>query len=146
MRPAEPRTSRERNRMRIYLAAIGALCALLIQQAVAGPVAPTLIPAPKAESRTPAVLPGPAAGRVLTSTDIGAWLDGFFPYALQRGDVAGAVVVVVKDGQLLFKKGYGYADFEKRKPVDPDRTLFRTGSVSKLFTWTAVMQQVEQGR
>jgi CubicO group peptidase (beta-lactamase class C family) len=56
------------------------------------------------------------------------------------------VVVVVKDGAILLEKGYGYADVAERKPVDPERTLFRAGSVSKLFTWTAVMQLVEQGK
>ncbi len=63
-----------------------------------------------------------------------------------RGDIAGAVVVVVKDGQILSQKGYGFSDVEKRKPVSPETTLFRPGSVSKLFTWTAVMQLVEQGK
>ncbi|HEU4498204.1 MAG TPA: serine hydrolase domain-containing protein, partial [Sphingomicrobium sp.] len=65
---------------------------------------------------------------------------------IARGDIAGAVVVVVKDGQVLTQKGYGFSDVEKRKPVSPDTTLFRPGSVSKLFTWTAVMQLVEQGK
>src|SRR6185436_6415293 len=73
-------------------------------------------------------------------------LDGFIPYAINKGDIAGAIVVVVKDGQVLLQKGYGYADVEKKMPVDADRTLFRPGSVSKLFTWTAVMQQVERGK
>ena len=82
----------------------------------------------------------------LTRGDVEAWLDGFMPYALQRGDIAGAVVVIVKDGQFLLKKGYGYSDVEAQTQVDPDRTLFRPGSVSKLFTWTAVMQQVERGK
>lgn len=68
------------------------------------------------------------------------------PYALQRGDVAGAVVVIVKDGQVLLEKGYGYSDVAKRAPVDPKTTLFRPGSTSKLFTWTAVMQLVEEGK
>jgi len=68
------------------------------------------------------------------------------PYALQNGDVAGAVVVVVKDGKVLVEKGYGYSDLGKRAPVDPERTLFRPGSVSKLFTWTALMQLVEEGK
>ena len=54
--------------------------------------------------------------------------------------------MVVKDGQVLLEKGYGYADVEKKKPVDPEATLFRPGSISKLFTWTAVMQLVEQGK
>jgi CubicO group peptidase (beta-lactamase class C family) len=52
----------------------------------------------------------------------------------------------VKDGQVLFQKGYGYADVEEKKPVLPDQTLFRPGSISKLFTATAVMQLVEQGK
>jgi CubicO group peptidase (beta-lactamase class C family) len=50
------------------------------------------------------------------------------------------------DGQVLFQKGYGYADVEEKKPVLPDQTLFRPGSISKLFTATAVMQLVEQGK
>ena len=82
----------------------------------------------------------------LTATDLEAWLDGFMPYALEQTDIAGSVVVVVKDGQVLLQKGYGYSDLAKRTPVDPERTLFRPGSVSKLFTWTAVMQLVEQGK
>lgn len=90
-----------------------------------------------------AMAPGTAK---LTRTDLEAWLDGFMPYAIQRGNIPGAVVVVVKDGQPLLEKGYGYADVAERKPVDPDTTLFRPGSVSKLFTWTAVMQLVEQGK
>jgi len=68
------------------------------------------------------------------------------PYAIERGDVAGAVVAVVKNGEVIFAKGYGLADVEKHKPVDAERTMFRPGSVSKLFTWTAVMQLVEQGK
>jgi CubicO group peptidase (beta-lactamase class C family) len=58
---------------------------------------------------------------------------------------AGAVVVVVRRGQVIFQKGYGYADFTERKPVDPERTLFRIASNSKMFVWTAVMQLFEKG-
>jgi len=82
----------------------------------------------------------------LTKADVDVWLDGYLPYALRTADIPGAVVTVVKDGQLLTARGFGYADREKRTPVDPDRTLFRPGSVSKLVTWTAVMQLVEQGK
>src|SRR3546814_19245925 len=67
-------------------------------------------------------------------------------YARPRGDVAGAVVLFGKDGETLYQKGYGYADVEARKPVDPQATLFRPGSVSKLFTWTAAMQLVEEDK
>jgi len=80
----------------------------------------------------------------LTHDDVEAYFDGFFPDALTRADIAGAVVVVVKDGRIVLEKGYGYADVAARKPVDPKKTLFRPGSVSKLFVWTAVMQLVEQ--
>jgi CubicO group peptidase (beta-lactamase class C family) len=82
----------------------------------------------------------------LTQVDADAWLDGFMPSSLARGDIAGAVVVIVKDGQVLTQRGFGYADIAARKRVDPAKTLFRVGSTSKLFTWTAVMQLVEQGK
>lgn len=65
---------------------------------------------------------------------------------IENRDVAGAVVSVVKDGQTLLAKGYGFADFERRTPVVAEETLFRPGSISKLFTATAVMQLVEQGK
>ena len=100
-----------------------------------------LIAAASQAGATPA-----AGGRELTAVDAEAFVDGLMPYALKRGDVAGAVVVVVKDGEVLLAKGYGYADVAKQTPVDPSRTLFRPGSVSKLVTWTAVMQLVEAGR
>jgi len=87
-----------------------------------------------------------APAHELNAQDLQTWLDGFLPYALERGDVAGAVVVFVKDGTVLLEKGYGYANVAAKTPVDPARTLFRPGSTSKLFTWTAVMQLVEQGR
>lgn len=82
----------------------------------------------------------------LTREDLESWLDGFMTYGLPRNAIAGAVVAVVRDGEPLLVKGYGYADVEAGMPVDPDLTLFRPGSVSKLFTWTAVMQLVEQGK
>ena len=91
-------------------------------------------------------LPARQAGVALTATDAEAFLDGLMPSALRSARVPGAVVVLVKDGQPLVQKGYGFADWDKHLPVDPQRTLFRPGSVSKLFTWTAVMQLVEQGK
>ena len=81
-----------------------------------------------------------------TVEEMEAFVDGFMDAQMKSGPIAGAAVVVVKDGQVFFQKGYGYEDTEKRTPVDPAQTLFRPGSVSKLFTWTAIMQLVEQGK
>jgi CubicO group peptidase (beta-lactamase class C family) len=88
----------------------------------------------------------PGAAVPLTTDDVNAWLDGYVPYALHVGDIAGAVFAVVKDGKIVTERGYGYSDVAKKTPVDPKLTLFRPGSVSKLVTWTAVMQMVEQGK
>lgn len=80
----------------------------------------------------------------LSASDVQTWLDGEMGGVMQKGAVTGAVVVVVKDGEIVLSKGYGYADAEAKKPVDPATTLFRVASISKLFTWTAVMQLVEK--
>ncbi len=103
---------------------------------------------------TPIPSPQPAAGESKTSeaphemtvADVQAFLDGFVPMQLERENIAGAVVLVVKDGKIFFAKGYGYSDADKKTPVSVEATLFRPGSISKLFTWTAVMQLVEQGK
>lgn len=78
--------------------------------------------------------------------DLESFFDGAMGALMEAHDVPGATLSVVKDGDILFLKGYGFADAQRTRPVDPSRTLFRPGSVSKLFTWTAVMQLVEQGR
>jgi CubicO group peptidase (beta-lactamase class C family) len=75
-----------------------------------------------------------------------AFLDEELGREMEKYHIAGAAVSVVKDGELFFAKGYGYADLENKIPVDPEQTIFRIGSVGKLFTWTAVMQLVEQGK
>ena len=77
--------------------------------------------------------------------ELEAFLDGVMKIQLDEHNTVGAVVTVVKDGRLFFSKGYGYADWKARTPVDPERTLFRIGSISKLFVWTSVMQLVEEG-
>ena len=110
---------------------------------------PTLAPT---EAAKPTAAPGtpppasPTGAHALDKADVDAWLDGYMPYALRTGDIPGAVVMVVKDGQVLAARGFGYADVARHVPVDPYKTLFRPGSVSKLVTWTAVMQLVEQGK
>jgi len=78
--------------------------------------------------------------------ELEAFLDDFFAKEMAKEHVPGAAVALVKDGKIFFSKGYGYADLEKKIPVVPDKTLFRVGSISKLFTTTAVLQLVEQGK
>ncbi len=73
------------------------------------------------------------------------FLDRVMPADLAKYNVPGATVAVVKDSSLVVAKGYGYSDIEKKTPVDANTTLFRIGSISKLFTWTAVMQLVDEG-
>lgn len=86
------------------------------------------------------------AAHELSAADLEAWLDSLLTYGLKNGDIAGAVVSVVKDGKVLFQSGYGDADVGKKIPMDAQRTLMRIGSTSKLFTWTAVMQLVGEGK
>lgn len=100
----------------------------------------------KAEAKPESVPANPATTHEMSADDVGAFLDGIMPQQLARENIAGAVISVVKDGKVLFAKGYGYSDVEKKTPVSPDNTLFRPGSISKLFTWTSVMQLVEQGK
>ena len=76
--------------------------------------------------------------------ELEAFMDGLIGAHLEAYNIAGATVSVVKDGALFFGKGYGYADINEKKRVTADETLFRIGSISKLFVWTAIMQLVEQ--
>ena len=91
-------------------------------------------------------IPQNAGPHDLNAADVAAWLDGLLPYGLKNGDIAGAVVAVVKDGNVLYQSGYGYADVDRKIPMDAEHVMTRIGSTSKLFTWTAVMQLVEQGK
>lgn len=76
--------------------------------------------------------------------ELEAFLDEFFREKMDKLHIPGLVFVVVKDGDIFFSKGYGYADLDKKKAILPDQTLFRVASISKLFTAMAVMQLYEQ--
>jgi beta-lactamase family protein len=86
------------------------------------------------------------AAHEITDADLAATIGPVIENQLTRLKIAGAVVVVVKNGSTLFARGYGYADVESRRPMTADKTLVRPGSISKLFTGIAVMQLVEQGK
>lgn len=132
-------------RVRLLLAAVAVLSLAPAGAQQRVPV----VPAPPVETdrvpvRDRAV--APTRTPALTAADLTTWLDGFVPSALEAGKIAGAQVVVVNDGAVLVKKGYGVADVARKRPMDPDRVLMRIGSTSKLLTWIAVLQQVEAGR
>jgi CubicO group peptidase (beta-lactamase class C family) len=123
------------------------LASLLLTPAAQEPVAPVPIVPQKPQQATAQTPPAnPPAPHQLDAADLTAFFDGMIPLQLERADIAGASVLVMKDGQLLLQKGYGYSDTKDKKPVDPAATIFRLASISKLFTWVSVMQLQEQGK
>jgi len=139
----------------LFLFALAILCTGTSHAAPAAPTAaaqksptdpvtaPVPVPAPVRKTQE---VPSGAATHALDAVDLEAWLDGRIPYALSTGEIAGLTLVVVKDGKVLLQKGYGDADVGARVKMDPQQSLVRPGSTSKLFTWTAVMQLVQQGK
>jgi CubicO group peptidase (beta-lactamase class C family) len=109
-------------------------------------VALLLVPVGDWAQGIPAAPSGATATPALTGADLAVYFDGLVPYAIRTADIAGATVSVVANGQIIFAKGYGFADLRTRRPVLADQTLFRLASVSKTFTWTAVIQLVQAGK
>ncbi|TAJ45554.1 serine hydrolase domain-containing protein [Methanofollis fontis] len=87
----------------------------------------------------------PAAAGIADPADVAAFFDGAVPAGMAEYNIPGASLVVVDDGEIVHARGYGYADITSKTLVDPEETLVHVGSITKLFTWTAVMQQVEAG-
>lgn len=83
---------------------------------------------------------------VTDAAQVEAFVDGVVKPLMQKEHSPSGVVAVMKDGKVIFQKGYGYIDVEKRIPVDAATSMFRPGSISKLFTWVSVMQLAEQGK
>jgi len=75
-----------------------------------------------------------------------AFVDSIMEKDMNRLQIPGAVISIVKDDKIILAKGYGSSNLEKAAPVDPTTSMFRIASTTKLFTWTAVMQLVEQGK
>ena len=118
------------------------LLMIIIAWALQGaPQAQENLPQPEQVEQTTPIMQGP-----IDRAELEAFLEGIMAGYMKSYHIAGATLAVVKDGEIFFAKGYGYADVKEKKPVIADKTLFRPGSGSKLFTWTAVMQLVEQGK
>jgi len=86
------------------------------------------------------------AGVSLTPEEVESFLDEFAAEYMPELGVPGLAFVMVKDGEIFFSKGYGYADVENKVPFDPARTIVRGGSIIKTITALAVMQLAEQGK
>jgi CubicO group peptidase (beta-lactamase class C family) len=117
--------------------------------------APTTTAPVAATLATPGATPGAAAPppapifssqAPLPVTDLEAYVDGVVRDRMARDHIAGVTIAVVQNGQVVLKKGYGVASLKDGRRVDPDKTLFRIGSISKTFTWIALMNEVEAGR
>ncbi|MFI2363112.1 serine hydrolase [Promicromonospora sp. NPDC019610] len=145
------RPVRRRPRALAALALLGALAVAAAPAATASALpAATAAAVPTADQPLPPPpVAAPSGEHALERSDVDAWLDGLLPAALESGEIAGAVVTVVHDGEVVTTRGYGHAETGTTGgdavPVDAEQTLFRPGSVSKLFTATAVLQLVESG-
>ncbi|NJN43061.1 MAG: beta-lactamase family protein [Flammeovirgaceae bacterium] len=80
------------------------------------------------------------------SVDLVSFMDGIIETQMKENHIAGGVLAVVHDGKVVLTKGYGFSNVENQTKVDPTSTLFRIGSISKMFTWTAVMQLAAKGK
>lgn len=80
------------------------------------------------------------------SGELKEFMDNFFTAEMDKCNIPGAVVSIVRNGRVLYEKGYGYANLEKKIGVNPEKTLFRIGPLSTLFTSTAAMQLKERGK
>ncbi|RRS08505.1 class A beta-lactamase-related serine hydrolase [Pseudoalteromonas sp. J010] len=74
------------------------------------------------------------------------YVDDWVDKAMVQHNLPGVAVSIVKDGEVILLKGYGFANVASQTKVDPNTTLFRIGSITKTMTALAVMQLVEQGK
>ncbi|WP_341187930.1 serine hydrolase domain-containing protein [Paenibacillus sp. FSL H7-0756] len=87
-----------------------------------------------------------APAKLEDTAGLTAFVDGMMEEYMNRLQIPGAVISVVKDGRIILANGYGSSNLEQALLVDPATSMFRIASTTKLFTWTAVMQLVEQGK
>ncbi|MFT2689923.1 serine hydrolase domain-containing protein [Clavibacter zhangzhiyongii] len=148
--PAAARRPRRSGRLAALVGAVALALTLPLAAGAAAPAGAAGSAAPSQDPPPPAPPQHQPGGHDLTKADVDTWLDGVVGSALPTTGIPGAAVSVVADGQVLTTRGYGLADTGTEgtpaRAVDPDDTLFRVGSVSKVVSATAVMQLVEEGR
>jgi CubicO group peptidase (beta-lactamase class C family) len=111
------------------------------QSPASGPATPAVVAAPIASG--PGV--GLSPGTPIPPAELEAFVDGVVRSQMASRHIAGVAVSIVQNGQVVLKKGYGVSSLSPAAPVDPDRTLFRLASISKTFTWIALMKEAEAG-
>src|SRR5215204_6428506 len=101
---------------------------------------------PGAEGIAEVLSPGVGKIAPLDGAALRVLVDSLVGRAVNPEGMPGGAVAIVQDGRVVLLRGYGFADVARRRPVDPERTIFRVGSVSKPLAAVAVMQMVERGR
>lgn len=96
----------------------------------------------------PAIVQGPqrTLSTPISADDIETFTDSVVRSFMQRDHVVGATVAIVQGDTPLLVKGYGFDRLTPLRRVDPNNSLFRIGSISKVFTWIVARQEIEQGR
>jgi CubicO group peptidase (beta-lactamase class C family) len=77
--------------------------------------------------------------------DISTRFEKIVDYEFQRGNLTGCSIAWIDDQRIVYQKSFGFADPKRKTPSQPD-TIYRAGSISKLFTAVATMQLAEQGK
>jgi len=108
-----------------------------------------VVPAPTAAVPVVQVAPAPtpklAPGQPIPPLELEALVDGVVRQGMGDNHIAGVTVSIVQNDKLVLLKGYGISNLNPMRPVDPRKTLFRIGSVSKTMTWILIMREVEKG-
>lgn len=89
---------------------------------------------------------GTYSDRVIEQDEFETFVDQFMAENLDKYKVAGLTFSMVKDGEVVLKKGYGYADVQTKIPVDANKHIFRVASISKAITATSVMMLYDKGQ
>ena len=82
---------------------------------------------------------------VLLSIEESALVDAAMTAEMERQKAIGVAVGVIREGEIVYAKGYGFADREEKIPVTT-KTMFRWASISKPLTAVVAMQLVEAGK
>ena len=120
--------------------------------APAPPAGPPLAPPTSLNQKPlqpgPAIVQGPqrTLATPISADDIETFTDSVVRSLMQRDHVVGATVAIVQGDTPLLVKGYGFDRLNPIRRVDPNNSLFRIGSISKVFTWIVARQEIEQGR